>query len=598
MRRTREEREPPIDTVATDAAYCKLLRRYRKPAQTMASESKSSRHSEAAAKSAEDDLWSVPPGSAGSLVAAEVAELRDDPPPYLRDISLVRVPVVGVVGGRQVLPLAAAAPAAAAAAATGPPWEVTATITISDATDYSSPPDVMPVYTGDHPVRLIFNREYPLEPPAVHFIGGILHHFQLDDGQQIPAALVAQHARSESDGKFELDAVLNLVARFLVGPLHPCRACTPNYVRMVAFQKQKENTIKAYAAICKHPKLFEAGGEAAPLLPDEWISPPLQDAVTAQDPAALWGLMEEVAEDVFAFDLFTDAFCEALIEEVDAFSTTGLPQQRPNSMNRYGLIINEIGLEPTLDKLQKAYLQPITTLLFGGGGRGNAGGAGGGGMLGVAAAAGAAAGGAGGAAGGGGGAGGAGGASGAGAGTNPAFPASNHVALQRLDRHHSFIVRYKQGEDAGLDMHTDDSDVTFNVCLGKEFTGAGLTFCGSIGRPGHRHFSHCYKHIVGRCVVHLGTRRHGADDIRTGERLNLIVWNKSDTFRKSSAYNAHQRSYQQEGGEPDPRCLSYTHDRDYEQYKPLPPGAPVPSRAWCPPEGREHEGGEAKRGRP
>ena len=32
--------------------------------------------------------------------------------------------------------------------------------------------------------------------------------------------------------------------------------------------------------------------------------------------------------------------------------------------------------------------------------------------------------------------------------------------------HHSFMVQYRQGEDTGLDMHTDDSDVTFNVCLG------------------------------------------------------------------------------------------------------------------------------------
>ena len=36
------------------------------------------------------------------------------------------------------------------------------------------------------------------------------------------------------------------------------------------------------------------------------------------------------------------------------------------------------------------------------------------------------------------------------------------------------------------DMHTDDSDVTFNVCLGKDFKGAGLQFCGNQGAPDHR----------------------------------------------------------------------------------------------------------------
>ena len=37
-----------------------------------------------------------------------------------------------------------------------------------------------------------------------------------------------------------------------------------------------------------------------------------------------------------------------------------------------------------------------------------------------------------------------------------------------LDRHHSFIVQYEMNKDLGLDMHTDNSDVTFNVCQQDE----------------------------------------------------------------------------------------------------------------------------------
>ena len=75
-------------------------------------------------------------------------------------------------------------------------------------------------------------------------------------------------------------------------------------------------------------------------------------------------------------------------------------------------------------------------------------------------------------------------------------------------------------------MHTDDSDVTLNVCLGKEgFRGAGLTFCGVMATSAHRKLSHVYGHELGRAVVHLGNQRHGADDIRSGERRNLIIWN-------------------------------------------------------------------------
>ena len=43
-------------------------------------------------------------------------------------------------------------------------------------------------------------------------------------------------------------------------------------------------------------------------------------------------------------------------------------------------------------------------------------------------------------------------------------------------------------------MHTDNSDVTFNVCLGREFSAAGLAFCGQMGKPAHRQFSFRYPH--------------------------------------------------------------------------------------------------------
>ena len=46
-------------------------------------------------------------------------------------------------------------------------------------------------------------------------------------------------------------------------------------------------------------------------------------------------------------------------------------------------------------------------------------------------------------------------------------------------------------------MHTDDSDVTFNVCLGDTFTGATLAFCGMMGAPDHRKLRHVYNHEIG-----------------------------------------------------------------------------------------------------
>lgn len=188
----------------------------------------------------------------------------------------------------------------------------------------------------------------------------------------------------------------------------------------------------------------------------------------------------------------------------------------------------------------------------------------------------------------------------------------------QFDGHHSFMVQYKPGEarprthtycmhgleenndmicseqDLGLDMHTDDSDVTYNLCLGKDFTGAGLTFCGMVGQSDHRQLSHIYKHVKGSCVVHLGRKRHGADDIQSGERRNLIIWNHSQAFRESHGYTD-RSGYQKEEAPPTPECLSYTHDRDYGVFKEYPEQREkYRGHGWCPPEASTYDGFKAE----
>merc|ERR1712232_573137 len=80
-----------------------------------------------------------------------------------------------------------------------------------------------------------------------------------------------------------------------------------------------------------------------------------------------------------------------------------------------------------------------------------------------------------------------------------------------LSSHHTFIVRYRPDEDRHLDMHVDDSDVTFNFGLleGDGFTGSDLAICGMFSDKDHRKKLGIYQHKKGRCVVHAGKRRHG-----------------------------------------------------------------------------------------
>ena len=189
-----------------------------------------------------------------------------------------------------------------------------------------------------------------------------------------------------------------------------------------------------YVPLRREPKLFES------LLRDEWITSEARAVAAAAWEGYLHDAVVRESAGVYSFELFTEAFCRTFLHEVDNYDATGLPVRRPNSMNKYGLIVNEIGMRDAITELQQEILWPVARLLW-------------------------------------------------------------PLQSTQFDAHHSFIVRYKSDEDPGLDMHTDDSDVTFNCCLNSNFTGAGLTFCGDAGTSRHRKLAFRYRHEMGRVVV-------------------------------------------------------------------------------------------------
>ena len=260
-----------------------------------------------------------------------------------------------------------------------------------------------------------------------------------------------------------------------------------------------------------HPALFEKRFR------DEWLASTFVEALSDGSEAALRAILHpELPGRVFSFEMLKPEFCTQLLDELVNYEASGMPVARPNSMNAYGVIVNQIGMKPLIDDLQQRCLVPLTRMLF---------------------------------------------------------PKEGGA----FNNHHSFMVQYKQGEDLGLDMHHDDSDVTLNVCLGREFTGATLCFCGGFGAPDHRKHTHTYRHRVGRAILHLGSHRHGADDIVSGERYNLIVWSHGP-YRETDEYKEAQRTQHNQHGadaDPDPLCLSYTHDPDYGEYKAYPAGKAV-----------------------
>jgi hypothetical protein len=98
------------------------------------------------------------------------------------------------------------------------------------------------------------------------------------------------------------------------------------------------------------------------------------------------------------------------------------------------------------------------------------------------------------------------------------------------------------GKDVSLGFHTDDSDVTFNVCLGREFTGGTIYFRGLLCRVCQQSSSSTQEHVeithkLGRALLHRGQHRHGANEITSGERYNLIMWCRSNQYRLQDNYS-------------------------------------------------------------
>lgn len=105
---------------------------------------------------------------------------------------------------------------------------------------------------------------------------------------------------------------------------------------------------------------------------------------------------------------------------------------------------------------------------------------------------------------------------------------------------HGYVLRYRRLEkkqqpvDAtALKFHTDDSDYTFNCCLGRYWTGGDLLFVDDddARRPGspiadeeeQKGTLWRYTHRVGCGVIHDDCY-HAVEPLVSGERVQLVFW--------------------------------------------------------------------------
>lgn len=192
-------------------------------------------------------------------------------------------------------------------------------------------------------------------------------------------------------------------------------------------------------------------------------------------------IMATPATGVVTFDMLQPRFCEMLLSEVENFEKwvheTKFRIMRPNTMNKYGAVLDDFGLEGTLGKLMEEFVRHISKIFFA------------------------------------------------------------DVGGFALDSHHGFVVEYGMDRDVELGFHVDDSEVTLNVCLGKQFTGGELFFRGvrcekHVNGQTYREEIFDYSHSVGRAIIHRGRHRHGARATTSGNRVNLLLWCRSSVFRE------------------------------------------------------------------
>ncbi|CAK9196415.1 unnamed protein product [Sphagnum troendelagicum] len=250
----------------------------------------------------------------------------------------------------------------------------------------------------------------------------------------------------------------------------------PNGERAKKHQEYRERIRTNYQPL--HEDLYS-------FAPERFFVGSFLDAIKDGSEAALRHILIAHSPGVFTFNMLKPGFCSMMLEEVEHFEKWAqdakVKVMRPNTMNNYGAVLDDIGMEDMLNELMTSYLNPMAAVLF------------------------------------------------------------PNVGGSSLDSHHGFVVEYAMDRDLDLGFHVDDSEVTLNVCLGKQFDSGELFFRGvrcdkHVNGEARPEEVLEYSHVPGHAILHAGRHRHGAKAITSGQRTNMILWCRSSEFRELKKY--------------------------------------------------------------
>lgn len=187
---------------------------------------------------------------------------------------------------------------------------------------------------------------------------------------------------------------------------------------------------------------------------------------------------------VFTFDCLSEEFCDALLGRADGFvdaqsalredATTASPDE--SLFNKRHVSLDLLGLGSFLDILLSQLMRPLAALLF--------------------------------------------------------------ADLGELDWRYGYIIGYAAAADGARNItrtslvsHSDDSEVTLSVCLGREFEGGDVVFRGLRGSKAEGREEGRVAPTAGRGTLHAGQHLHEVSPVTSGQRYMLIVWTRSSGYR-------------------------------------------------------------------
>ena len=209
------------------------------------------------------------------------------------------------------------------------PWEVTVDFVGPEPSAYGHPLSV----------RVTVDRDWPRSPPTVRF-ACIIYHFMMNGGgrdARAPHEMFDEYLRklAESNGgDFSLHTTLGAINHFLRYPLHPCDTCNSNY-KVVGHQNyERWHAIDTYAPMRRSSELFDPDLCWGEKNFDPGFNALFAGGFGSVTRDSVISLGREVAAGVVAFPMFSAAFCDLFLDELDSYYASKLPISRPNSMVR------------------------------------------------------------------------------------------------------------------------------------------------------------------------------------------------------------------------------------------------------------------------